>query len=312
VTRSVADRRLFKTWAMRGTLHLLTPELGRNLLSLMASGRSWERPSWTTYFGLTPKEMEALRNAIYEVLGDGPMTREELIAAITARPGLGHAGEQLASGWGTMLKPAAWSGLLAFGPSRGTRVTFMRTDQAAAGWRGIPVPEEAAPIAIEAYVGTYGPTTPETFSSWLAGGYFSRRQLRTWFEELSDRLAAVDVDGERQFVLREHLGEVAATSPGGAIRFVGGFDQAVLGPTTRDSHMLAPARRSAVSRTAGWIAPVVLMDGRVAGTWEARHGTLAVEWFREAGAMPKRALAAEAKRIESLTGAELELSTAIV
>jgi hypothetical protein len=312
VAREISAGRLFKTWAMRGTLHLLTPELGRNVLALMAFGRSWERPSWTKYFGLTPSEMEALRNAIYVVLGDGPMSREELIAAVTARPGLAHAGEQLASGWGTLLKPAAWCGLLAFGPTRGTRVTFMRTDQAARGWRGNPAPEEAAPVAVAAYLSTYGPSTPETFSTWLAGGYFSRKQLRTWFEELGDRLAAVDVDGERQFVLREDLGRLMVGRPTGEVRFVGGFDQAVLGPTTRDTHVLAAARRAAVSRTAGWIAPVVLVDGRVRGTWEARNGTLAVEWFREGGRVPTSALRAETTRIAALTDATLELSTAVV
>ena len=46
VARALADGRLVKTWAMRGTLHLLTPEEGGAFLSLMAAGRSWERPSW--------------------------------------------------------------------------------------------------------------------------------------------------------------------------------------------------------------------------------------------------------------------------
>src|SRR3990170_4062310 len=46
VARALADGRLIKTWAMRGTLHLLAPEDAGALLSLMASGRSWELPSW--------------------------------------------------------------------------------------------------------------------------------------------------------------------------------------------------------------------------------------------------------------------------
>ena len=54
VGRALADGRLIKTWAMRGSLHLLTPEDGGAFLSLMASGRSWERPSWQRYFGVTP------------------------------------------------------------------------------------------------------------------------------------------------------------------------------------------------------------------------------------------------------------------
>src|SRR5919204_6839244 len=58
VGRALSEGRLIKTWAMRGTLHLLTPENAGAFLSLMASGRSWERPSWQRYFGVTPELME--------------------------------------------------------------------------------------------------------------------------------------------------------------------------------------------------------------------------------------------------------------
>src|SRR5213594_1349489 len=60
VARALAEGRLIRTWAMRGTLHLLTPEDGGAVLSLMATGRSWERPSWQTYFGVTPKQLDDL------------------------------------------------------------------------------------------------------------------------------------------------------------------------------------------------------------------------------------------------------------
>ena len=181
----------------------------------------------------------------------------------------------------------------------------MRTDQAARGWRGLPAPEEAAPLAIRAYLGAYGPSTPETFSTWLAGGYFARKQLRGWFAGLGDELATIDLDGERQFLLREHLDELASTKPTRMVRLVPGFDQAVLGPTTRDAHVLDPARRSAVSRTAGWIAPVVLVDGRICGTWETRDDRLSIDWWPERGAPPKKALDAEAARIGRLLGRPL-------
>ncbi|MDQ3876208.1 MAG: winged helix DNA-binding domain-containing protein, partial [Actinomycetota bacterium] len=58
VGRALSEGRLIKTWAMRGTLHLLTPEEGGAFLSLMAAGRSWERPSWQRYFGVTPKQLD--------------------------------------------------------------------------------------------------------------------------------------------------------------------------------------------------------------------------------------------------------------
>src|SRR6266516_5017695 len=64
VSRALSEGRLIKTWAMRGTLHLLTPEEGGAFLSLMAAGRSWERPSWQRYFGVSPKQVHVLRRVV--------------------------------------------------------------------------------------------------------------------------------------------------------------------------------------------------------------------------------------------------------
>src|SRR5438094_8892317 len=95
VGRALSEGRLIKTWAMRGTLHLLTPEDGGAFLSLLAAGRSWERPSWERYFGMTTKHWDALRPAVRDALEGKLLTREELIAAVVAQRGLGHLGEAL-------------------------------------------------------------------------------------------------------------------------------------------------------------------------------------------------------------------------
>ena len=59
VAAALLDGRLIKTWAMRGTLHLLVPDEAGWFLSLLASGRTWELPSWQRYFGMTPRHWDA-------------------------------------------------------------------------------------------------------------------------------------------------------------------------------------------------------------------------------------------------------------
>src|SRR5207244_3979878 len=141
------------------------------------AGRSWERPSWQRYFGMTPAQIEGLRDVVREALDGSALTREELVAAVIARPGLEHAGEALRSGWGTLLKPLAWQGDLCYGPSQGTNVTFMRPEAASSRWAGVPEPDEAAPRAIAAWFGAYGPAPLEAFGNWLDGGWFGERVL---------------------------------------------------------------------------------------------------------------------------------------
>jgi hypothetical protein len=305
VDRALREGRLIKTWAMRGTLHLLTPEEAGTFLSLMAAGRSWERPSWQRYFGVTPKQLDALRLAARAALEGGPLTRDELVTAVIARRGLRHVGEALRSGWGTLLKPLAWNGDLCFGPSQGSRVTFIRPEDASSRWRGLPDPEQAAPVAIVAYLRAYGPATIDAFGNWLAGGWFGKRQLRTWFSALEPRLAEVDVDGERAHVLAEDLDELASMSPTTAVRLLPGFDQYVLGPGTGDGHVVPTSRRAAVSRQSGWISPIVVAGGLVCGTWELDGDQARVAWFGEAGRPPRNALQAELTRLSSILDRDL-------
>lgn len=75
-----------------------------------------------------------------------------------------------------------------------------------------------------------------------------------------------------------------------------GDHQYVLGPGTGHARMLAAERRKAVSRTAGWISPVVVYRGRVAGVWELTDDAA------ESLAVPTEALEAEAEHVAVCTG----------
>jgi hypothetical protein len=312
VSRALAEGRLIRTWAMRGTLHLLTPEDGGAFLSLMASGRSWERPSWQRYFGVTPKQLDALREVVRATLDGKVLTRDELIAAVIARRGYGHLGEALRSGWGTLLKPYAWQGDLCFGPSRGNRATFMRPEDASSRWAALPEPDEAAAIVIVAYLRAYGPATIENFRNWLSRGRISARQLRTWFSALGDRLSEVEVDGERRYVLAADLEDLASAKPTTAVRLLPGFDQYVLGPGTEDSHVIPAARRRAVSMQSGWISPIVVAGGPVKGTWERAGDEVRIGWFKEAGTPPRSQIKSEVERLSSILGRDLRAAIRLV
>ncbi len=308
VAEALTDGRLIKTWAMRGTLHLLPAEDAGVFLSLMAAGRSWERRSWVKYFGVTSEGIETLRLAVRDILDGRVLTREALVAEVTARPGLDHVGDSLRSGWGTLLKPIAWQGDLCFGPSQGNQVTFTHPTSASRHWVGLPPPEEAAPRAIAAYLGAFGPATFAAFGSWLAGGWFGKRKLAGWFSELGDAIAEVDLEGERAYVGAADLDALLATRPSEVLRLLPGFDQFVLGPGTADGHVTPASRRGEVSRQSGWISPVVVVGGAVTGTWAVEGDDLRIEWFTEAGPVPSDALDVEVGRLGGILERSLRVT----
>ena len=165
---------------------------------------------------------------------------------------------------------------------------------------------------IRAYLAAYGPATTDHIRNWLARGRVNIRRVRAWVAALGDRLAPVDVDGAEAWVRAEDLDELAAAHPSTAVRLLPGFDAYVLGPGTDDGRVVAPARRAAVSRQAGWISPVVIAGGVVSGTWELDGAVARIGWFKEAGKVPRVPLERETARLAQILGRELRAETKVV
>jgi Winged helix DNA-binding domain len=302
IAGALEARTLVKTWTVRGTLHLHDAGHVAAYLSLMAAARTWEKGAWQRAFGVTPVQMAALGDAVDELLGGAALTREELTTALIEREGFGDLAVQLRSGWGAVLKPLAWTGRLCHGPSQGARVTFTSPRSWLPGWSGVPEPDDAARTVIPAYLRVHGPATPAAFDSWLTRGVSRKAALRSWFASLGDETVTVLVDGEESVLMAGDVDALAGIEPSRDVRLLAGFDQYVLGPGTGDTRILAAERRQAVSRTAGWISPVVVYRGRVAGVWELADDAVDVQLFAESPAVPSEALEAEADHVAGCTG----------
>ena len=161
------DHTLVKTWAMRGTIHLLAARE----LPLYVAARDWQHTtSWSNYFaefGLTTSaQQEAFLSAIPHVLEQGPLTRPQLADAVASHTGMAQARDfMLSESWGTPLKPAAYRGDLCFGPGQGKTATFMNPRAWIEEWQPIP-PQQALAELARRYLWAYGPATSDDFQFW--------------------------------------------------------------------------------------------------------------------------------------------------
>ncbi|MDD7965040.1 winged helix DNA-binding domain-containing protein [Actinomycetospora lemnae] len=288
VDAALAAGTLVRTWSARGTLHLLAADQAPALLALLAAARTWDKGSWQREFA-TAEQMRALEAAVVEVLADGAvLTREELTAALVAHSGHTDLSAALGSGWGAVLKPLAWQGLLCHGPPTGTRVTFTSPRTAVRDWPGLPDPDDAARTVVPAFLAAHGPATPTAFDAWLLRGGTPKARLRRWFADLvaDGTLTEVTVDGGTRHARTADLDDLDGAGPVDR-RLLGPFDPYVLGAGTADPDLVPPGHRREVSRAAGWIAPVVVDDGRVVATWSADDGRLAVTPFEDPVAVPE-------------------------
>ena len=314
------DRTLVKTWAMRGTLHLLpASDYAFWRAALSTQYVRFTKPSWSKASGISPDELEDLVGTIKRALGKQPLTREGLAATVAEESGDPHLGHVLSDNWGSGLKPAAFRGSLIFGPGDGQKVRFTDPDvwlnHARKGTDPFLADPEAALVEVaRRYVAVHGPATREDLARWWGvapapGG----RMLKA----LGDDVVEVQVEGAPMWMLAADAEEAANVPKTKTTRLLPGFDQYVLA-ATRHAEKLMPGERAElrplVYRNQGWISAVVLVDGRMAGVWrfERKGRRLPVEIEPFPGVKITKALRGavehEAEDLARFLGGELSLT----
>ncbi len=299
------DRMLVKTWAMRGTLHLLPAAEWRTWVAVLRT-RQWRiTPGWVKYHGITEAELDAVTAAIPEALAGDPLTREELADRVAAITGHTHLGEQLRSGWAAVFKPAANRGLLCQGPPRDGNITF--TDPAR--WLGLdgsgdePDPDAAMATVLARFLDVHGPATREDLARWLG---VTPKAARLVLDAHEDGLTEVVVEGRRAWMTAQGAEDAATADPAEGVYLLPGFDPYVLAPISHRAHTIPDGQVDQVSRAAGWISPVLLVDGRIAGTWEPeRTGTTTTVTITPFAKLPAKVVKAAGRHLEDRYAAVL-------
>ena len=302
-TRALLDRKVVRAWAMRGTLHLFAAGDVPTIAAALRGKERWRRPAWLRWFGVTEPEMERLIDTIGEVLdGDRPRTRAELADDLGRRLGQ-RAAELMRSSWGSALKVASDRHYLVQSAEDDAGVRFTRASRWLGTWQNED-PRAALAKLVERYLAAYGPATLKELLRWW--GVSEAKVMKPILEDLGDVVVEVEVGGVRAWVTRADLHAIESTRPTrGNVHLVGGFDPFIVGAGLRDQ-LIPPAYLKRVSRTAGWISPVVLVDGLAAGVWDSKQNGkrlgVTVELFGDGDAKAKTGIAAAADRVAQALG----------
>jgi hypothetical protein len=302
-------RSLAKTWAMRGTLHLLpSDELPTWVAAQGVLKPRYHAASWQRHYGLTREEAEAMLAAIAEALDGRMLTREELAQEVGRLMGSEELGGKLRDGFGALLKPSAFKGDLLFAPSVGRNVRFARPDQWLPRWE-LAQTEAAIREVVSRYLAAYGPATREEFARWF--GTTSPAQAGRLIEGLGEEVAPVEVEGVAAWMLAKHVQEAQETEPAGVVRLLPAFDQYVVAAPRDREAVLPKALKGRVYRQQGWLSPVLLVDGRMEGVWrherKGRRLVVGIEPFADQPGWVRRASEEEVERLARFVGGELEL-----
>lgn len=255
---------LVRTWALRGTVHLIHPD-DRPWLHAVLGARNRGRFDALMAQRCDIEDARAVLRGIVAVLEAGPRDRASLLAELRARgyPELGPRAHNVLAPW------AASQGLVLSLPDGRLRAAEP------------PPPvdhDEALATLAHRYLAGYGPATAVDLASWAGLPVTVARRAIAALGSLD---AACD--------LRALPGTLdAEPPPAPPALLLAAFDPTMLGYRTREPLVPAVHDRS-VLPGGGILRPVVLARGTAAGTWRLEGSgarrTLAIDWFGRRAAM---------------------------
>ena len=271
-------RKLAKAWCMRRTLHLL-PSKELPIFVRGTARRAEKEIRWVLNRGVPASVLNRLVEATLSAL-DEPRSRTEIAERVGRALGL-TLSQKPGGGWGSrrlvpcvqlgklyfpayyLLHLAGARGVICSGPNRGSEATFVRGDAWVRGFHDIP-PERAEEELLRRYLRAFGPGTIADFVAWTRIRFSDAQGI---WARVEDELSPVDVDGASAWILRRDRSELLdAHLDGPSVRLLPYFDSYLLGHMER-THLLEAKHHRRVYRDQGWVAPVLLVDGRVAGVW---------------------------------------------
>ena len=319
VDRACADRDVTRTWAMRGTLHLVATADVRWMTGLFGPVSARKDRRRRLQLGLGDELCERALTALASILATSPpLTRAELIEELAVA---GIEIDPRTQQPPHLLGYAAARGLICRGPDRpGDEPTYTLLDDWAPDAPALSRDDALAELA-RRYLGGYGPAGRPDFGTW--SGLPAVDTRRAWDLIAAETIPVTAAGAELSALAGAPLAgaplagapltgatlQAAALAP----RLLGHFDPLLMGYQDR-ALILDPAHARSIQAGGGFIQPTVLAGGRVAGTWRLNRGPsrarLVVEPFTALAAATRDALAAEATDVGRYLGTDVTFEVA--
>lgn len=257
VEEALRERRIVRTWPMRGTLHLVAAADARWLPELLGPRASQAAAGRRRGLGLDEESVLKVRAAWERVLAGGQtLGRPELFAAMDAA-GV-DSGDQRGP---HLLRYFAEQGLLCFGPHAGRQPTYALLQEWVPDARTLDREEALAELALRFFTG-HGPATVDDLAGW---GFLTKTDAKAGLAAVADRLESATSDGLTYWY-------AAAPDPvAPPVLLLPGFDEYVLGYKNRTAIMAPGMLDAVVPGGNGVFRATVVVEGRVAALWAAKR-----------------------------------------
>ncbi len=254
--RAVALGKIVRTWPMRGTLHFVSAKDVRWLLALLAPRIIAANATRYRQLGLDSATLLKAVGVMEKILTGGKQLTRHEIALRLNRSGIKTDGQRLAY----MLQRAGLDRVLCFGPRRDKQFTYTLLEE----WtpsRKIPDREQSLAMLAGRYFTSRGPAAIDDFIWWSG---LTASDARRGLEAANPPLVLLAVKGKSYWMANDTPETLSAER---RIVLLPAFDEYIVGYKDR-SIMLGNRHRAEVISMNGVFRPVIVLDGRVVGTWK--------------------------------------------
>ena len=298
VERAVASKTIVRTWPMRGTLHFAPAEDVRWMLRLLTPRILAGKAGRYRQLELTEADFRRARQLFEQALvGKQALTRAEMYDVLE-RGKVSSAGQRGIH----ILARLAQEGLICFGPHRGNQPTFVLLDEWLPNAKDLSREEALAKLA-GSYFASHGPATLKDFV-WWSGLKVS--DAKSGLELVQPKLAPTELDGQIYWM----TGPASDIDPAARAYLLPPYDEYTVGYKDRKA-ILDPAYAKQSGN--GIFSPVIIIEGRIAGTWGRSVKKDAViiklDFFTNPTEQEKEAAAAAAERYAKFSNLSLKLIT---
>jgi hypothetical protein len=251
---------ILRTHILRPTWHFVTPADIRWMQALTAPRVHQTNAGRYRQLGLDAPTLVRAADRIVATLHDGPRTRPELGEALAAG-GLDASGQRLAY----MVMYAELEALIASGPRRGKQFTYTLLDTRAPATPAPMTDEEALAGLLRRYFRSHGPATDHDFARWASQTLVDTRR---GLAALDHELETVTVEGQLYWY---SPAAPPPREPSPTTRLVSIYDEYTIGYADRDL-IGEPQLSQSLAGLGNALQHVILLDGRLAGTWRRIAG----------------------------------------
>lgn len=254
IEQAVANREIVRTWPMRGTLHFVDPQHVRWMLKLLTP-RIIQRAASVYRQAELDKKVFSKGMKVFEKIltGNIQLTRDEMYTALE------KAKISTANTRGLhILGYASQQGLICLGPRKGKQPTYTLLEEWLPPVKAISKDEAFARLAL-IYFRSHGPATLQDFSWWTG---LTKTEAQSALSSIEKQLTSESVDGKTFWFSSEAVSVKRKTQ---TAHLLSAYDEYTVGYTEREV-FLDP--RHAERSGNGIFSPVILLDGKVEGTWK--------------------------------------------